>query len=92
MSAAEIYRALWQMNYNGWFKNTNGVLFGRASGYAATKDFTLDDALFKVFEDKIPVIYDVDIGHMPPQNILVNGAVGEINYFEGEGKIKMKYI
>lgn len=92
MSAAEIYRALWQMKYNGWFKNTNGILLGRTSGYSATKDFTLEDALSEVFEDKIQVIYDVDIGHMPPQNILVNGAVGEINYTEGKGKIKMKYI
>ncbi|MBM7601065.1 muramoyltetrapeptide carboxypeptidase LdcA involved in peptidoglycan recycling [Virgibacillus halotolerans] len=80
MTAAEIYRALWQMKFNGWFKNTNGILLGRASGYAPTKDFTLEDALIEVFGDEIPVIYDVDIGHMPPQNILVNGAVGQINY------------
>lgn len=92
MTAAEIYRALWQMKYHGWFQNTNGILLGRASGYSPTKNFTLEDALYEIFEDKIPVIYDADIGHMPPQNIFVNGAVGQISYFEGKGTIKMKYV
>lgn len=92
LSAAEIYRTLWQMKYNGWFRNTNGILLGRASGYSATKDFTLEDALYEMFGDEIPVIYDADIGHMPPQNIFVNGAFGKITYCEGKGTLKMKYI
>ncbi|AJI26356.1 LD-carboxypeptidase (plasmid) [Bacillus cereus] len=92
MSAAEIYRALWQMKLNGWFSNTNGILLGRATGYRPTKDFFLEDALTEVFGDVIPVIYDADIGHMPPQNILVNGAFANVNLINGRGTIKMKYI
>jgi muramoyltetrapeptide carboxypeptidase LdcA involved in peptidoglycan recycling len=93
MSAAEIYRALWQMKYNGWFRNTNGVLIGRASGYHSTKDFELEDALSEIFgREEIPVIFDTDIGHLPPQNTLVNGAYSEIHYIDGKGTISMKFI
>src|SRR5699024_6548144 len=92
MTSAEIYRALWQMKHNGWFQNTNGILLGRASGYLPTKNFTLEYTLYDIFEITIPVIYDADICHMLSQYIFVNGAVGQISYFEGNGTIKMKYI
>lgn len=92
MSAAEIYRALWQMKINGWFKNTNGVLIGRSSGYAPTKDYELEDVLMDIFyHDNIPFIYDVDIGHLPPQNTLVNGALANVSYKNGTGKITMHF-
>lgn len=93
MDAAKIYRALWQMQQNDWFTNIKGVLFGRASRYQDLGDFTLTDALKDVFESfNIPVIYDVDVGHTPPQNILVNGAYATVKYSKGTGSITMKYI
>ena len=30
---SKIYRALWQLKYNGWFNKCNGVLIGRAGLY-----------------------------------------------------------
>ncbi|MFJ7973971.1 S66 peptidase family protein [Psychrobacillus sp. NPDC096389] len=93
MDAAKIYRALWQMQQNNWFSNIKGVLFGRTSSYEDLGDFTLTDALRDVFESyNIPVIYDADIGHTPPQNILVNGALATVKYNSGKGSITMKFI
>lgn len=90
--ASDIYRSLWQMKMNGWFENTNGVLIGRSIGYSPTKDFELEDALDAVFNDlNIPVVYDVDIGHLPPQLVLVNGAFAEIEVSNGKGKVEMVY-
>lgn len=92
LDAINIYRSLWQMKQAGWFSNTNGVLIGRASSYTANQDFTLIDALRDIFaEDGIPVIYDVDIGHAPPQNIVVNGAYAKVVYNNAEGSIHMKF-
>lgn len=92
MDAAKIYRALWQLKYNGWFNKCNGVLIGRAGLYENLGDFTLADALQDIFDDmKIPVFYEVDIGHVPPQLILVNGAVGEVVIEEGRGTLKMQF-
>lgn len=93
MDAAKIYRALWQMQQNNWFTNIKGVLFGRTSGYKDIGDFTLTDALKDVFESfDIPVILDADVGHTPPQNILVNGAYATVKYSKGKGSITMKFI
>ncbi|MBR7798151.1 LD-carboxypeptidase [Agaribacter marinus] len=92
MSAAEIYRALWQMKTNGWFKNTNGVLIGRLSGYTPTKDYQLKDVLIDIFsKENISFIYDVDTGHLPPQLTLVNGALAQVFYEKGAGKIDIHF-
>ncbi|SFK67235.1 Muramoyltetrapeptide carboxypeptidase LdcA (peptidoglycan recycling) [Paenibacillus sp. 1_12] len=93
MKAADLYRHLWQMKQCGWFENTNGVLIGRPAGYSPTQNFGLQDALHQVFDDRhIPVIYEVDIGHVPPQLTLVNGAFANVSSIAGRGSITMSYI
>lgn len=93
MSATEIYRSLLQMKYCGWFKDCNGILFGRPEGYSDVVDFTFVKALEKLTEDmNIPVIYDVDIGHIPPQLTLINGAYAEVSLKDNQGSIKQSLI
>jgi muramoyltetrapeptide carboxypeptidase len=88
MNAADIYRHLWQMKECGWFNNTNGILVGRAAGYSHRKNFELTDALEDVLSQlNIPVIYNVDIGHVPPQITMINGALAEVCCFDGTGEI-----
>ncbi|AQQ55547.1 S66 peptidase family protein [Planococcus lenghuensis] len=92
LDAINIYRSLWQMKQAGWFKHTKGVLIGRPSRYKANEDFFLTDALTDIFgPEEIPVIYDVDIGHAPPQNIVVNGAHAKVAYSNAKGSIQMTY-
>ena len=88
MNAADIYRTLWQMRENGWFERCNGVIYGRAAGYADTYDFTLTDAL-KCLD--LPVIYDADIGHVPPQVQIINGAYGHVVYENGQAIITQEH-
>ncbi|MDW7669856.1 MAG: LD-carboxypeptidase [Bacillota bacterium] len=88
MNAGDIYRTLWQMKENGWFTNTNGFLYGRLEGYEDTQDFIYIDAFQKALGDiNVPIIYDVDLGHKPPQLTLINGAYGKVKYFGGKGEI-----
>ena len=88
MNAADIYRTLWQMRECGWFKYCNGVIYGRVDGYSDTHDFTLTDALECGLGGlDIPVIYDADIGHIPPQIQIVNGSHGSVRYHSGCAKI-----
>jgi muramoyltetrapeptide carboxypeptidase LdcA involved in peptidoglycan recycling len=35
----------------------------------------------------IPIIYDVDIGHIPPQIQIVNGALGKVEFADGKAVI-----
>ena len=67
MAAPDIYRTLWQMRECGWFKHCNGIIIGRPDGYKDKRDFTLIDALKQGLGDlNVPVLYDADIGHIPP--------------------------
>ncbi|WP_202710284.1 LD-carboxypeptidase [Sporosalibacterium faouarense] len=88
MNAGDIYRTVWQIKMNGWFDNCSGVLIGRPAGEVDMGDFDFKDALKSSLESlSIPVIYDVDIGHLPPQITIINGAFGTVEYENGAGKI-----
>ena len=92
MRSTDIYRTLWQMKMNGWFQNCNGILYGRPEGYSDVDDFTLVDAFEYALSDlEIPIIYDVDLGHLPPQLTFINGAYATVSV-KGEGKIKQKLV
>jgi len=89
MTSAEIYRSLWQMRECGWFRHCHGVIYGRPDGYSDTQDFTLTDALTSALGDlNIPVIYDADIGHIPPQIQIINGARGSVEFADGAATIR----
>jgi muramoyltetrapeptide carboxypeptidase LdcA involved in peptidoglycan recycling len=89
MSAANIYRAFWKMRECGWFRYCNGIIFGRPDGYKDTQDFTLTDALRQGLGSlNVPIIYDADIGHIPPQMQIVNGAMGVIEFADGQATVR----
>ncbi|NLU31445.1 MAG: LD-carboxypeptidase [Clostridiaceae bacterium] len=93
MSAADIYRSLWQMRECGWFRYCSGIIIGRPEGYSDTQDFTLSDALSQGLGSlNIPVIYDADIGHIPPQIQIVNGSMGIVEYNNGKAYIRQSLI
>lgn len=92
MTAADIYRSLWQMHACGWFQHCNGILYGRPDGYHDSSDFKLTDALRSGLNGlKIPIIYDADIGHIPPQIQIVNGAYGTVTYEAGNATVKQAH-
>lgn len=91
MNAADIYRTLWQMRECGWFQYCKGILFGRPDGYSDTRGFTLTDALESGLGClDVPVIYDADIGHIPPQIQIINGAFGKIDFNEGKAIVRQE--
>ena len=88
MASPDIYRTLWQMCQCGWFKHCNGIIIGRPDGYADKRDFTLTDALKQGLGNlNVPVLYDADIGHIPPQIQIINGAVGRVDYIDGKATV-----
>jgi muramoyltetrapeptide carboxypeptidase len=92
MNASEIYRTLYQMKLAGWFEHCNGILYGRPEGYKDVGDFTLEDAFNKLNEElNKPIIYDLDIGHTPPQMTLINGAFAEVLFTGESGEVKLSF-
>jgi muramoyltetrapeptide carboxypeptidase LdcA involved in peptidoglycan recycling len=79
-NTAQYCRALHQLRHAGWFDRANALLIGRTSA-EAVEGFTQRQALLDALGTlPIPVVYDMDIGHLPPQLILVNGANATLNF------------
>ena len=93
METTDLRRALVQMKLAGWFANCSGVLFGRSDANGPVGNYTIEDVYSDLAEDLgVPVIYDIDCGHVPPQVILINGAYAEVEVSEGKGRIVQKFI
>ena len=93
MDSTDVRRTFWQMKMNGWFEHCNGLLYGRIAGYNTVKDYTYVDALtsFKN-EVNVPIVYDVDLGHKPPQLTFINGAFAEITIEKDNEQVLQKLI
>lgn len=78
--ALEVGRALWAMRHAGWFDAATAVLVSRT--YAPDSDgFTLHDAVRDALGDLgIPLLADVECGHVPPYLALVNGALARVQH------------
>ncbi|MRS15887.1 LD-carboxypeptidase [Enterobacteriaceae bacterium RIT691] len=90
MGPCELTRALLSLRYQGWFNDLRGILIGRNAG-PETDDpakHSYKDALLSALGDlNIPVLVDVDIGHIPPQMSLVNGALAKVEFSREGGSI-----
>lgn len=90
MSATDFQRTLLQMHQSGWFRNAAGIVFGRTSAGHEVGGFTTLDALERLAEATgLPIVYNADIGHVPPQWTFVNGAYAELKVSGGKGEMAM---
>ncbi|AEE44778.1 S66 family peptidase [Cellulomonas fimi] len=78
--SADVTRRLLGLRYAGWFDRANAVLLGRTRG-ARTPGWTQHDAARHALGDLgVPVLADVDCGHVPPHLSLVNGALATVTH------------
>ncbi|MBR4605025.1 MAG: LD-carboxypeptidase [Lachnospiraceae bacterium] len=76
-----ILRGLWQLKNAGWFRNTKAFLFGRPL-HIKESIMGLDcrQAVLHVLGDMgVPIFFDLDIGHLPPQMPIICGAIGTVH-------------
>jgi muramoyltetrapeptide carboxypeptidase len=98
LSPMALERYLRQMVYAGWFTHANAILIGRSSAPAANSEahetlhgyrYTQRDAILAALGPLgIPVICDMDIGHIPPQMMLINGAYATVVAQNGGGMLE----
>lgn len=87
LSVEVFYRTLFQMREAGWFQYIRGMVIGRVAVPSCFyKDFSYQDALKKLFPD-IPLIFNADIGHVPPKMTIINGSIAHITCKNGKGAI-----
>tara|TARA_Y100001956_G_C4127118_1_gene190827 strand:- start:3402 stop:4430 length:1029 start_codon:yes stop_codon:yes gene_type:complete len=94
MSPTDVARTLLSMKFKGVFKHINGLLLGRSAVPEPTDEeaLTYYEAIQAGLADiGIPVIYDLDIGHLPPNLTLINGALASVE-LEECGRIRQTLI
>ena len=75
------------MREAGWFQYIRGMVIGRVAVPSCFyKDFSYQDALKNLFPD-IPLIFNADIGHVPPKMTIINGSIAHIICKNGKGAI-----
>ncbi|WP_051525131.1 S66 family peptidase [Exiguobacterium artemiae] len=91
-SATDVHRSLMQMYLAGWFAQSSGIVFGRTAAGRTVEEYSILDVYetFKRLLD-IPVFYDLDIGHQPPQMTLVNGASATITIQGKDSRLDMTF-
>ena len=86
-------RALWELKHAGWFSHVKGFLIGRPLHHGEVM-MGLDQyrAVTDMLESfGVPVVMDLDIGHIPPMMPLVCGSMAEVNVKGQEFSLEMTY-
>ncbi|MED3574820.1 S66 family peptidase [Cytobacillus praedii] len=92
MNATDLRRSLVQMKLAGWFENCAGILFGRSAANTPVGNYTVEDVYLELSAElDIPVIYDIDCGHVPPQVTFINGSYAEVIVGEGKGTVRQYF-
>ncbi|MBU2098847.1 MAG: hypothetical protein KKD00_08795 [Gammaproteobacteria bacterium] len=86
-----LVRAIHNMQFRDVFTQINALILGRNFRADSENQFDLTwlDVLHEHLANKnIPVLYDVDIGHVPPNLTLINGSYAEISVIDGSGTVR----
>lgn len=89
MSTPQVFCHLWQMKRAGYFEHCKGIIFGRPYIVREDYEISFESTIKDAMEDlNIPIILEADIGHVPPQMPIVNGAILDVVCENGKGKIQ----
>jgi len=79
LNVFSISRALWQLRQAGWLRGCSGILLGRPLHPESLMDVGLAEAYHRALDGlDVPVVYDMDFGHLPPCWTIVSGSVAQV--------------
>ncbi len=88
-----IRRAMWQMEEAGWLSHVRGFLIGRPENGEPVMGLDACNAVLEVAGRKnVPVVMDVDLGHLPPMMPIVVGSMADVAVKGNDIRIKMRYV
>ena len=93
LNVMAIRRAIWQMKNAGWFEHVKGFLIGRPMLFG--QDIMGLDQYKAVVdllqEFNVPIIMDLDIGHIAPMMPMVSGAYAKVDIKGNDITIEYEY-
>lgn len=92
LNVFSIRRAMWQMEHADWFKHVKGFLIGRPRSGESIMGLDAYEAVLPIIEKyHVPVIFDLDIGHLAPMMPLVVGSMAQVKVKGNDVTVKMEY-
>lgn len=87
-----IRRAMWQMEHAGLFRYIKGFLVGRPlSGLEPMMGLDQYQAVLDVAGRKgVPVVMDMDLGHLPPSMPLITGSYASVHVQGNDIRVEME--
>ena len=87
-----IRRAVWELQQAGWFEHVKGFLIGRPwAGQEDSMGLDHIHAVTDLLEDyQVPILLDVDIGHLPPMMPLITGSQATVSADLSAGTMKLR--
>lgn len=87
-TVAGLKRCLWQLNQLGYFDSVQAILIGKMRYDEEVLGLSLEDVINDL-NVKIPVIYQVQVGHVAPTMPFVNGGFAKVEV--KDKKLKIRY-
>ena len=81
LNLMSIRRAMWQMDNAGWFQYCKGFLLGRPRCGMGVEEYGIDEyqAAYEMLRKyDVPVMMDLDIGHLSPMVPLICGSMARV--------------
>ena len=76
------------MRLTGWLDGPRAVIFGRSAARDTRSD-AHEAVVRRVFDGlHVPVVLDADIGHLPPQWTMIEGASAKVDVEDGRGTLR----
>jgi muramoyltetrapeptide carboxypeptidase LdcA involved in peptidoglycan recycling len=88
MKSEAVHNTLFKMKDMGYFENARAFVFGRVCFPSSFSGLSYIDAAKKILGDA-PLIFDADVGHVPPKMTLINGSVARVTAKDGKGSLEM---
>ncbi len=85
LSAVGIRRALLQLKRAGWFRHIKGFLSGRPLCLGVPfMDITPESAVLDILKEyQVPILLNIDLGHIQPTMPMKNGVYTTVTYQKG---------
>ncbi len=93
LNLMSIRRAIWQMKEAGWFSHVKGFLIGRPLCFGE-EAFGIDQyqaVTDMLSEYNVPIIMDMDIGHLAPMMPMICGATAKVTVKENDVSIQYTF-
>lgn len=93
LNIPETIRALWQLENAGWFSDVKGFIIGRPQENKGFCGWNYKKAILNSLQKfNVPIIFNADIGHLPPTIPIVNGGLAEVNFTNKKSTINYKLL